>query len=1260
MHRIAKCLIVGALVLNCCGIAGDGRAPDLQGGVHLAPPLVLDDIGDGSPALKHIALAKRAEIFLQMELEYLDETGRISRAEGARAMRDAFMESQRLKEPQAFTQESLFNPSLPKAFFNQVDHVGGHIYAVPLSVPMTANGRESTVRYTLLFSNLRNGDRIFPTVVCPDEQVAKYRDEIAARGRLGILPMLAARDRAAIGRYLEHDSAGRDGAPAVDAWIRGKMEAGEYAVNAAFFTDRYEKAQFLYHPYEQRDLVAQCVARAHEAGISDAACRELEREMDRKPLVLIYRKPGEPLPVVTMAGGDGRPVPAAVRAHTSDNAVYIILEQELFETMLGGAKPGATKSLKKPMASVPRGSDACRAAITDTLFYEAGVHLGLSGSVNAEGRPVSALTEAYAAARADPSRYTPPSSLADLRTVRLSDSLTVRDYAAGDAEAMAAWSIALTANLDESVVAKLLPVIQPDQPVTLQEMVHILRTKTHRIVPRRLSAQMVIRAGQEEIAYTTEALRVIKAILRYRGLLLDQGPVPAVDEEAGGGVEPMVLMVDLEDVIRGRVLTREERFDRIFKECQTQSPARAALLGALRIFIRATPAKIEEEIGKATSSGMDRRILRMAFFMESGDDRRYEVTLQEAAADDVSRPVVYDIDEAWQEGGLGSGIDPFGSQAQACYSRILALSDGLPVADERLSPETWYKICIARLFGRMDARSVIAFFEVAQGARASGSRFFSEVLHHRDLSALAILARMMDRESVTVLEGSFREYYRAYLERLFGSDLAAVVLRYGADYPELLIRDAQEGFTQIVDHCRASGDYERALELVDTFLAHFQHEGAALQGQAGLMAAGFEDALQWRSNIMLERDMRRLAGITPDALSELNAAWREADVWMEAPFCAQAQACCARMLPLARGVTGFTTRIEPAAWYRICYAKLYGAFDYRFILRFFDFVIATRDTDEAFFSAVTDNREFVVMYMTARLMDHDGIRALEGRQTSVFAAHLQTLYGKMLINAIGGEDGRRFLGEVVVRSVKRIYRMMRLLTERRDYDGALRLIDDALLIMEHERGLPGAFDNRFSEDVDLALRLRSEVTRLREMAGKTEERDAAAAKDPLEIFDRDERMDALKWAEVLRDSGVAAPPVAGRGIVQVFSRKITFEYGFGYFLKKLARSGMRIAVVAKTERERELIRELNQDIQDEDLRIVIGTSLGEIEGQLKAQRYYYYMGEDEDPVDSRYNPILLSHAVVLQIIRNLGAAAGLPVADLGVLKEAAEQFANSA
>lgn len=84
----------------------------------------------------------------------------------------------------------------------------------------------------------------------------------------------------------------------------------------------------------------------------------------------------------------------------------------------------------------------------------------------------------------------------------------------------------------------------------------------------------------------------------------------------------------------------------------------------------------------------------------------------------------------------------------------------------------------------------------------------------------------------------------------------------------------------------------------------------------------------------------------------------------------------------------------------------------------------------------------------------------------------------------------------------------------------------------------------------------------------------------------------------------------------IFSNKITFECGFGVFLQKIAKSGIRVAVVATTNRQVELINELNEGIAEKDRKIEYGPTLEEAKSRLKGIPRFYYVkeeGEAEEP-----------------------------------------------
>ena len=127
----------------------------------------------------------------------------------------------------------------------------------------------------------------------------------------------------------------------------------------------------------------------------------------------------------------------------------------------------------------------------------------------------------------------------------------------------------------------------------------------------------------------------------------------------------------------------------------------------------------------------------------------------------------------------------------------------------------------------------------------------------------------------------------------------------------------------------------------------------------------------------------------------------------------------------------------------------------------------------------------------------------------------------------------------------------------------------------------------------------------------------------------------------------------------IFSQKITFDEGVGVLLPQLANAGIKIGVVAATERQRTLIEELNLDLSPEN-KIVYANDPLTLSADLRNSGYprqYYFKTGNEDSIP---NVVIVEDEIVKRIIDILGTVMKLPVEKFKALHEAAHNFSVAA
>ncbi|NQT23661.1 MAG: hypothetical protein HQ579_09535 [Candidatus Omnitrophica bacterium] len=186
-----------------------------SGGINLATPVVLDDIAEGTPHDKKMALGTmKLQMYLQLMddrygdlealpyyvLERLTE-GFKQEAKKRDAIGDAIPLTQfwQIHEKE----DTIYDPASITLFHNEIKHLGGHIFSIPVCV----NKRSARHDYTLIFSTVKNSENIYPIFPCMTiEEFRARKDDIMARAKLDLLPKrkTTANERARE-RYIEHE-----------------------------------------------------------------------------------------------------------------------------------------------------------------------------------------------------------------------------------------------------------------------------------------------------------------------------------------------------------------------------------------------------------------------------------------------------------------------------------------------------------------------------------------------------------------------------------------------------------------------------------------------------------------------------------------------------------------------------------------------------------------------------------------------------------------------------------------------------------------------------------------------------------------------------------------------------------------------------------------------------------------------------------------------------------------------------------------------
>ena len=334
-------------------------------------------------------------------------------------------------------ENTLFHPANMQFFFTGMQELpNGYVSVMCRIKDKKFYSREKT--YYAVFSRNQDDLNGFPVEVYTEDEYdyEKIKEAIASTNQL---PRRKGADEEAIRNYMEHERSPVPGKLSLDEWIAKKMEAGNYAIADDFYRlDPYRRtARFQFSLQEHYRLIASTLTTLEQLGVSYNSIKELREMLLNKPIILLYREPNEDLPQVTMQTEDGLgSVPVDVYSHSSDNAVYIILNKNSFRNILPDAIHGHMDTVRPGQGvdtRIIKEEKSCVDIILDRLFYEASVHLGIRGSVREDGQLTNILTKALDRYNLSPISYNAETDIVKLKPVSsLSETLLTRDYAQGN------------------------------------------------------------------------------------------------------------------------------------------------------------------------------------------------------------------------------------------------------------------------------------------------------------------------------------------------------------------------------------------------------------------------------------------------------------------------------------------------------------------------------------------------------------------------------------------------------------------------------------------------------------------------------------------------------------------------------------------------------------------------------------------------------------------------------------------------------------
>gem|GEM_PF-6976406 len=128
----------------------------------------------------------------------------------------------------------------------------------------------------------------------------------------------------------------------------------------------------------------------------------------------------------------------------------------------------------------------------------------------------------------------------------------------------------------------------------------------------------------------------------------------------------------------------------------------------------------------------------------------------------------------------------------------------------------------------------------------------------------------------------------------------------------------------------------------------------------------------------------------------------------------------------------------------------------------------------------------------------------------------------------------------------------------------------------------------------------------------------------------------------------------------IFSERVTFDNGLGVLLPKLAKSGMRVAVIATNDRQRGMVSDLNRG-NPENERIIYAGTIVDVMATAHTARYYYFKVTGDPDVELQGVTTFDITGVVKKIIDAIGKVCGIVNRErIDLLHQAARSFAEAA
>ena len=249
-----------------------------------------------------------------------------------------------------------------------------------------AGTERGVIRVEFLLIDDNNGPRMYYVEYAPAGREVKVykarRYNKAITGFTKGTPGMKVEDAKAIERYVQHEKI-------IDPWIAKHMRNPDNFIEITDYIV-YNFLSIIYgadkHPYKDLNSI-----------FSNGIRRLLTALIFKRRIVIIKVKKGEERPVISEVGQDGKEYKIEVGSHSSQNALYIFLDEES-----SGESKGLPmfKSFKELLLHTGKGDvRAMRAVakkyILPKLFHEMGVALGLDYRVTKDGGIINDMDRLY-------------------------------------------------------------------------------------------------------------------------------------------------------------------------------------------------------------------------------------------------------------------------------------------------------------------------------------------------------------------------------------------------------------------------------------------------------------------------------------------------------------------------------------------------------------------------------------------------------------------------------------------------------------------------------------------------------------------------------------------------------------------------------------------------------------------------------------------------------------------------------------------------